>query len=198
MVHAGKPDFFRTVNRELQGCQIVLAEGIPDNDSPSMVRAAHLAFAKRFNLEIQTNIIYEGLTAKILWEQDIKKIPVLFAILNHFCLPLINLLTPMRAMIHTYLIPKKVLLRSMNVESISPQPITDNTLRDKFLESQDIRDQALLHSIEDLVSSASELTHVGICYGAKHSPVIVNFLMNKYRYKVVASRWVEVFTHEEG
>jgi hypothetical protein len=200
MVHIASASFYEQVRSRLQRCDAILYEGVSSLKVRILTFAYRLvARRKRLDLvcqseslrlkSLQSRLVH-GDVSSLEFNTQWSRIPVRQRLMLAVAAPLYGAylyLTATRESIGRHL-------------SLDDQSSRDEALRREDSEAIDqaivsARDIKLLSRLEALLSTEPSCQTIGILYGAGHMPAVTDLLMEKYRYRVSASEWLDVFDY---
>jgi hypothetical protein len=201
MIHIGSADYYREVQSRLDGCDVILFEGVR-SVSVKLLTLSYSLMARRKRLGLVTQnqaLRLEECRAELL-HADVttgefmdgwQRIPWHWRIVISTVGPLCGAyryLTASRASI----------AKGLAVEDLES--------REEILQSDDMpefeeailhsRDARLIKTLEGVLGGSRGSQVVAVIYGAGHMRAVTRALMGKHRYRVVHSEWLTVFQHE--
>jgi hypothetical protein len=200
MIHVGGPDYYGQVRKKLQGCDVILYEGVNSFRTRVITLSYRLlTLRRRLGLVVQANsLLFSGLqerlihadVAQIEFNDNWARVPWRFRLAVLVLGPLYGA--------YLYLTSSRESLGiKMKTEDIpsSDDVLSGGTLpgfEDAILSS---RDRKLVATIESLIAESTPPAVVGIVYGAAHMKAVTAVLMEKYQYRIDGSEWFTVFAY---
>lgn len=200
MVHIGSPTFYAQVRARLDRCDTILYEGV----SSLKVRILTLAYRlvvrrKSLGLVCQDEALRFGSLRARLVHGDVStlefqthwnQIPLRHRVLLALGAPLYGAYLSLTA-------TRESLGRRMSLDDAIAReeaiPSEDSTAIDNAIIRS--RDAKLLAALESLISTEARGAVIGAIYGAAHMPAVTDLLMEKHKYRVSNSEWLEVFDY---
>jgi len=201
MIHIGSADYYREVRSRLDGCDVILFEGVRSVRGKALTLSYSLmAHRKRLGLVTQHDALrLEECRAELL-HADVTtgefvdgwlRIPWHWRIM-------ISVVGPVYGAYRYLTASRASIAKGLSTEDLES--------REEILQSDDIPefDEAILHrrdarlvkTIEGVLDGSRESQVIAVIYGAAHMRVVTRALMGKLRYRVVHSEWLTVFQHE--
>jgi hypothetical protein len=200
MIHIGSADYYREVRSRLDGCDVILFEGVRSVRGKALTLSYSLmARRKRLGLVTQDALRLEECRAELL-HADITtgefvdgwlRIPWHWRVV-------ISTVGPLYGAYRYLTASRASIAKGLGCEDLES--------RDEILQSDDMpelkelilhrRDARLVQALEGVLGASREAQVVAVIYGAGHMRAVTRALMGKHRYRVVHSEWLTVFQHE--
>jgi hypothetical protein len=200
MIHIGSADYYREVRSRLDGCDVILFEGVRSVRVKALTLSYSLmARRKRLGLVIQHALRLEECRAKLL-HADVTtgefvdgwlRIPWHWRIM-------ISTVGPVYGAYRYLTASRASIAKDLGTEDLES--------REEILQSDDVpefeeaimhrRDARLVKTIEGVLGGNQEYQVIAVIYGAAHMRAVIRALTGRLRYRVVHSEWLTVFKHE--
>lgn len=202
MIHMAEPGFFKAVAARLRDADVVVIEGVGGGQKKRSVLTSALTLSYtvlRFNRRaklVKQNIDYAALGVEVInpdvtleeFETGWRKVPLVHRLMLWCVLP---------AVVLARLFGGTRLIWSRSAE-VSDLPSQDEEDRADMMPEIDAafagnRDERLFAALQQLHERRSgEAIEVAVVYGAGHMPAIVQFLTDRFGYKVRSGDWLVV------
>lgn len=199
MVHVGEPAFFQKVYAEAGAHDIVLLEGVTSKTASNLTRAYRWMRVGRLGLVVQPAFDTAETTAEVIRaDLSAEEFDALWQAIPVLERRLLAGLAPIFGVLRGLILSRRSLARNMNQEDLTTRddlliwgtPFTGH--RRVLLEARDARLCSWVESV--LQRSAKRPLRVAIVYGAAHMPQVLHCLRQGWRYVVVDSDWMTVFS----
>lgn len=200
MLHAGSADFYAEVQQRLEGCDLILVEGVGGSTAQLLTLAyRQMARSKRLDLVTQSDALHLGPDRSRVIHADLsaeefargwRQVPLALRLLLLVVAPLYGLYLSVfgtRDLIARY-------------AEFNDLPSRDEVLRydpafaklEEALTGQ--RDARVIQTIDEVLRGADGTKKlVGILFGARHLRAIIRYLTENHGYVVANAEWVTVF-----
>lgn len=196
MVHVGEAEYYSEIQKRLSHCEYILYEGVRSFYA-DLITLSYRKLAEKRGLGLMTQ--KEGLRLNELNAQLIhadmstEEFEKEWSELSIWTRISIWVLCPLMGLLHRFLGHRVFLACVGNVNDLPEGGDLCSEESPFFDLIMSKRDRRLIECVEKEYRSKSHLaTIMGIVYGAKHIPVVMVLLLQKYGYRVAKAEWVKV------
>lgn len=201
MIHIGAPEFYAEVGKQLRACDAILFEGARSRKA-RLLASSYMLIARRKHLGLVTQraalplrslgvrLIHADSAAEEL-AADWSAIPWRSRVGATLGAPLYGLWMFMTA-------TRELLGQHMQTEDLESRDFQDAFENWPELEKMLVthRDSRLVSSLASLIANPGQTSRAAVVYGAGHMRVVTRFLLDVHDYRVVESRWIDVFRYD--
>ncbi len=200
MIHIGTKEYYADISRRLANCDLILAEGVKSKK----VRLLTLSYRivkniRRMELVTQSEGMHlSSFNNKLLnadmsghiFDENWSLLPISIRVLMFITIPVY--------VVYMFFFgTRQRIAQNIALEDL---PSRDETISEdeQFKKMDELlidkRDQELIDRVAHLQDAEQyEKKTIGIIYGARHMRHVVNFLFQKWHYRIAKAEWVTVF-----
>jgi len=201
MIHVGTASYFAEVRRRLDGCDVVLFEGVRTFHSWLLTRSYAIAtHRKRLGLVLQRDALRTASlkSPKIHADLSAAEFAAAWRDIPLFQRVAVMLLAPVYGFWIYCTGTRESIGRHLSTDDLESSKDLDRyeALPELEMAMSTRRDARLVQDLSSALKSHGAGARIGVLYGAAHMRAVSRMLTAKHHYRVVESEWIKVFDYD--